>query len=58
MTTQVDYAIIAGASYLSTRNPENQFPIPKGSGKSLSFYGKNLNFRVSLRKTVLYMFFF
>lgn len=30
MTTQIEYALIAGASYLSTRNPENQFPIPMG----------------------------
>ena len=30
MTTEVEYALMAGASYLSTRAPVNQFPVPEG----------------------------
>lgn len=28
MTTIIDYALMAGASYVDTRNSINQFPIP------------------------------
>ena len=30
MTTEIEYALMAGASYISTRDPINQFPIPQG----------------------------
>ena len=30
MTTTIDYALMAGAAYISTRDPKNQFPIPQG----------------------------
>jgi len=30
MTTQIEYALMAGASYISTRPDENKFPIPVG----------------------------
>jgi hypothetical protein len=30
MTTEIEYALMAGASYLSTRAPVNQFPVPEG----------------------------
>ena len=29
-TTIIEYALMAGASYISTRDPKNQFPIPQG----------------------------
>ena len=29
MTTAIDYALMAGASYIDNRNLINQFPIPK-----------------------------
>ncbi len=32
MTTTVEYALMAGAAYISTRDPKNQFPIPIGWG--------------------------
>jgi hypothetical protein len=28
MTSPVDYALLAGASYVDTRDPINQFPLP------------------------------
>lgn len=30
MTTQIEYALLAGASYISTRAGINRFPIPQG----------------------------
>ena len=30
MTTLIDYALMAGASYISTRSDKNQFPVPQG----------------------------
>lgn len=30
MTTQVEYALMAGASYIDTRDPVNRFPVPAG----------------------------
>ena len=30
MTTAIEYALMAGAAYISTRKPINQFPIPQG----------------------------
>lgn len=30
MTTAIDYALMAGASYISNRDPKNQFPTPQG----------------------------
>ncbi len=30
MVTTTEYALMAGASYISSRNPINQFPIPDG----------------------------
>ncbi len=30
MTTQIEYALMAGASYISTRADVNQFPVPNG----------------------------
>lgn len=32
MTTNIEYALLAGASYRSTRDPLNRFPIPNDSG--------------------------
>ena len=30
MTTAIDYALMAGVSYRSNRDPKNRFPIPSG----------------------------
>jgi hypothetical protein len=30
MTTAIEYALMAGASYISNRDSRNQFPIPQG----------------------------
>jgi len=30
MTTSIQYALMAGAAYISNRDPKNQFPIPQG----------------------------
>lgn len=30
MTTQIDYALLAGSSYISNRDAKNRFPIPQG----------------------------
>jgi len=30
MITEIDYALMAGASYISTRSEINQFPVPEG----------------------------
>ena len=30
MTSLIDYALMAGASYISNRDPKNQFPDPQG----------------------------
>jgi len=30
MTTAIEYALMAGASYISNRDPKNQFPTPQG----------------------------
>ena len=30
MTTAIEYALMAGASYISTRADINKFPIPQG----------------------------
>ncbi len=32
MTTTVDYALMAGNAYQSTRNPANQIPLPQFDG--------------------------
>ena len=36
MTTAIEYALVAGASYISTRDDVNQFPIPQGWEKVVS----------------------
>ena len=30
MTTTIEYALMAGASYISNRSPINRFPVPNG----------------------------
>lgn len=30
MTTAIQYALMAGAAYISNRDPMNRFPIPQG----------------------------
>jgi len=30
MTTAIEYALMAGAAYISNRDPKNQFPVPSG----------------------------
>jgi hypothetical protein len=30
MATDLEYALMAGGSYISTRNPSNRFPTPQG----------------------------
>lgn len=46
MTTNIEYALMAGASYISTRPDVNKFPIPadrlKGSA-SIDFQGKRIS---------------
>jgi len=31
---QIEYALMTGASYISNRDPKNQFPIPEGWAKA------------------------
>ncbi|MFH1026371.1 MAG: hypothetical protein V1791_00060 [Pseudomonadota bacterium] len=43
MTTQleIDYALMAGASYISTRPDINRFPVPQGWTEQLEFRARN-----------------
>ena len=38
MTTAIDYALLAGVAYRSTRDPKNRFPIPTGWIEIPEFY--------------------
>ena len=38
MTTEIEYALMAGVAYRSTRDPKNRFPIPSGWNEVTEFY--------------------